>query len=194
MEINKKSGIYKIEGEFVQNGIFSQDNTFSGFVELEKEMYKYRDRRMGDVMLALFKGIQTDNYDPDKKSRLVLGGIQETKDFISLYFRKVVNDESSAPVVYGLESETGNIEGSYSGEWGAVEFVNIMSEPARINVFKELSDSEVEQLKVKEFLSKGYEETKNLPPIMKIVVEEEEKTNNIIRKNSIKFAPFQSGK
>ncbi len=192
MKVNQKSGIYKIEGEFSQNGILAPENSFSGFVELEKDFYTYKDVRIGEVNIVFFKGIQVDGYDEDKKSRLVLGGIQETKDFLNLYFRKLVNSEEATPIAYGVESENKNIEGTYEGEWAPVD--NFMSsEYAKITEFRELSDAEVFALKVKEFLKKGYEETKKLPPQMKVVAMQEEQSNDFIKAKARKTTPSQPG-
>ena len=192
MKINQKSGIYKIEGEFSQDGVLAPENSFTGFVELEKDMFIYRDARMGEVSTVFFKGIQVDGYDEEKKSRLVLGGIQETKSFLNLYFRKFVNSEELAPIAYGVESESKNVEGAYEGEWAPVNDF-MASEYAKITEFRELTDAEVAKLGVKEFLKKGYEETKILPPQMKVVVDQEEQSNNIIRAKARKVTPSQPG-
>ncbi len=185
MEINKKSGIYRLDGEFVQNNISSPENSFYGYIEPEKDMYMYNDSKIGDVKLVFFKGIVVNNYDVNKKSSLVLGGFQETCDNLNMYFRKLDNDENLVPVVYEVNSKNGELEGSYVGEWSLITSSMLLDiEQAKVNNLKELSEEEVASLKVKDFLKKGYAETKNLPPQMKVIVLQEERTNKIIKENS----------
>jgi len=176
---------YKMSGEFAQDGEKWADYyCFNGFIELEDEVYSYEDQNVGTVDVQHFKGIQIDAYDKARKPRLVLGALQSGENIgQTMYFKKLVRDSNVAPISYGLEMGG---DGTYRGHWMPEMTMFQEQEEAELTSFEELTAGQVKELGVEEFLADGYSKNKNLPPEMRMVVEQYNMTKKLIMGQKLK--------
>ena len=175
------SKYFEMQGQFAQNGVILPNNRFKGFIEMENEIYSYDSGNgYGKVNVQHFKGIQIDHYDKAQKSRLVLGALQfGEKIGQTMHFKKLVNDRRMTPLVYGLEQDE---SGKYIGVWMPELTMFASEEIAELTKFIELTPEQVKEMKIVEFLAKGFADTEfsTMPPQMQVMVESYEQTKKII--------------
>ena len=154
---------YEMEGQFAENGRISENSKFTGFVEIEEEVYKIHNANLGEVNVQHFKGIHVDTNDASQRKCLILGALMTGKHRDvghAMDFSKLTSDPRVPPIKYYTQKKE---DGNYRGFWVTpTEYFGIQ-EFAQITKFKQLSNEQVKAMKVLEFLKTGYQETTELP-------------------------------
>ncbi|MDR0461851.1 MAG: hypothetical protein LBG88_00765 [Christensenellaceae bacterium] len=195
---------FKIEGEYARNdGVFYSGDEFTGFFELDEQVRKYDHPVYGEVGVQHFWGVQNERQDMAEElaikdcKPLMLGFIQTHRVGQVLNFTEIPNHPflHIEPATYTVESKgDGAFEGkcvidplAFQDDATMAELAQAtgIMEPKKANVFTtELTNEEVKDNKIKEFLDEGYIQNVWLGfrPEMRAVIEEFEGSRNALIK------------